>query len=107
VAGKDTLARFQIYPISLRDRNSLLTLAGFAAVYRASNDPFITVHLRSEAIELQLFSMLTSIGTPLDVTAEELRIETYFPADEASERVLRELAEREEGGAASSRSSAS
>jgi hypothetical protein len=101
------LALSDALDIPLRDRNSLLTLAGFAAVYRASTDPFITVHLRSEAIELQLFSMLTSIGTSLDVTAEELRIETYFPADEASERVLRELAEREEGEAASARSSAS
>lgn len=60
-----------------------------------STDPFVTVQLRSETLELNLFSMLTTIGTPLDVTAEELRIETYFPADEASERVLRQLAERD------------
>ena len=72
-----------------------------------SSEPFVTVHLRSPAIELQLFSMLTSIGTPLDVTAEEIHIETYFPADEASERVLRELAEREEREAPRARSSAS
>jgi transcriptional regulator with XRE-family HTH domain len=63
-----------------------------------STEPFVTVHLRSETLELQLFSMLTSIGTPLDVTAEELRIETYFPADEASEKVLRELAAGAGGG---------
>ncbi len=54
--------------------------------------PFITVHLRSPAIEVQLFTMLTSIGTPLDVTAEEIHIETYFPADDASEAALRALA---------------
>jgi transcriptional regulator with XRE-family HTH domain len=53
--------------------------------------PFITVHLRSPTCEVQLFTMLTSIGTPLDVTAEEIHIETYFPADEASEAVLRAL----------------
>ena len=34
-------------------------------------------------------TMLTTLGTPLDVTAEELRIETYFPADDATERILR------------------
>lgn len=34
--------------------------------------------------------MITTLGTPLDVTAEELRIESYFPADDASERLLRE-----------------
>jgi transcriptional regulator with XRE-family HTH domain len=53
--------------------------------------PFITVHMRSPTIEVRLFTMLTSIGTPLDVTAEEIHIETYFPADDASEAALRAL----------------
>ncbi|MEJ7604136.1 MAG: helix-turn-helix transcriptional regulator [Kofleriaceae bacterium] len=53
--------------------------------------PFLAVHLRSGTLELRLFTMLTSIGTPLDVTAEELHIESYFPADDASEAVLRAL----------------
>lgn len=33
--------------------------------------------------------MLTSIGTPLDVTTEEIHFESYFPADDATETVLR------------------
>lgn len=53
--------------------------------------PFITVHLRSPTIEVKLFTMLTSIGTPLDVTAEEIHIETYFPADDATEAAIRSL----------------
>ncbi len=53
--------------------------------------PFITVHLKSPTCEVQLFTMLTSIGTPLDVTADEIHIETYFPADDASEATLRAL----------------
>jgi hypothetical protein len=53
--------------------------------------PFLSVHLRSPAHELQLFTMLTTIGTPLDVTAEELHIETYFPADDATDASLRSL----------------
>lgn len=57
-----------------------------------ASDPFVTVHLRSPTLEVRLFSMLTSIGTPLDITAEELLIESYFPADETSERALRALA---------------
>ena len=36
-------------------------------------------------------TMMTSIGTPLDVTAEEIHIETYFPADDATEAALRAL----------------
>jgi len=42
-------------------------------------------------LEVRLFSMLTTLGTALDVTAEELRIESYFPADDASEAWLRRV----------------
>lgn len=41
---------------------------------------------------LTLFSMLSSFGTPLDVTAEEVRVETFFPADAASRHLLETLA---------------
>jgi len=54
--------------------------------------PFVPVHLRSRDLEVRLFTMLTSIGTPQDVTAAELHIETYFPADDASDAALRQLA---------------
>jgi hypothetical protein len=54
--------------------------------------PFVPVHLRNGDLELRLFTMLTSIGTPLDVTAEEVHIESYFPADDATETVIRNLA---------------
>jgi len=53
--------------------------------------PFATVHLRSPTLEVRLFTMLTSIGTALDVTADEVHIETYFPADDASDAALRAL----------------
>jgi hypothetical protein len=56
-----------------------------------STEPFIPLHLRSPQLEVTLFTMMTSIGTPLDVTAEEIHIETYFPADDASEAALRAL----------------
>lgn len=42
-------------------------------------------------MELRLLTLLTTIGTPLDVTAEEIAIESYFPADDASEAWLRGL----------------
>jgi len=53
--------------------------------------PFVTVHLCSPTLDVRLFTMLTSIGTALDVTAEEVHIESYFPADDESERRLRAL----------------
>jgi len=33
-----------------------------------------------------------TLGTPRDVTLQELRIETFFPTDEASERTWRTIA---------------
>ncbi len=35
--------------------------------------------------------MFTTIGTPLDVTAQELAIESWFPADEASAAFVERL----------------
>jgi transcriptional regulator with XRE-family HTH domain len=54
-------------------------------------DLLLPVHLRRDNLELRLFSTIMSLGTPRDVTLQELRIETFFPADEASERVWRGL----------------
>ncbi|MBK9036763.1 MAG: hypothetical protein IPL61_36860 [Myxococcales bacterium] len=51
--------------------------------------PVALAHLRRGPIELRLFTMVTTLGAPLDVTAEELRIESCSPADDASERVPR------------------
>lgn len=45
-----------------------------------------------DGVEARFFTTLTTLGTPLDVTAEELRIESYFPLDEATETLMRELA---------------
>ncbi len=52
----------------------------------------ITVTLEKNDTRLDLFSTLTTLGTPLDVTAQELRIESYFPADEATGEWLRKSA---------------
>jgi hypothetical protein len=38
--------------------------------------------------ELSLFSMTAVIGTPMDVTIEELAIESFYPADQATTEVL-------------------
>ena len=40
------------------------------------------------------FSTIATIGTPQDVTLQELRIETMFPMDEATERLAKEFAGR-------------
>ena len=48
----------------------------------------VPMRLRTEAGELSFFSTTTLFGTPLDVTVSELAIEAFYPADEATARVL-------------------
>lgn len=54
--------------------------------------PVLPTHLRANGLEIRLFSMLTTFGTPQDLTTDELRVESFFPADAASESLLRALA---------------
>lgn len=57
----------------------------------ASPLPVLPTHLSIRGLNLKLFSMLSTFGTPQDVTADELRVESFFPADKDSETLLRAL----------------
>ena len=48
--------------------------------------PVIPLSFRKNDKVLNYFSMVTTVGTPQTVAAQELRIETMFPADEETER---------------------
>ena len=48
----------------------------------------IGVRLHRESVRLSLFTAIATLGTPLDVTLQEVRVETLFPADLASKHVL-------------------
>lgn len=48
----------------------------------------VGIRLRRESVRLSLFTTIATLGTPLDVTLQELRVETLFPADLASKHVL-------------------
>lgn len=52
----------------------------------------LPVELEVEGRVLRLFTTLTTLGTPQDALLQELRIETFFPADEETEAAVRELA---------------
>lgn len=47
--------------------------------------PFHPVNFRHGRICYSFFSMVTTVGAPLDITAEHLRIEAFFPADRKTE----------------------
>ncbi|RKS79675.1 transcriptional regulator with XRE-family HTH domain [Actinomadura pelletieri DSM 43383] len=44
-------------------------------------DVLIPMIIRFEGRELRMFSTITTFGTPLDITLDEVAIESYYPAD--------------------------
>ena len=44
--------------------------------------------LRRAGVALDLFTTITTLGTPLDITLQEIAIETLFPATAASRDAL-------------------
>ncbi len=55
------------------------------------SDFLLPVHIKKGPIELKLVSTITTLGTPLDVALQELRIEAFYPADPESEKIIREM----------------
>ena len=54
--------------------------------------PAFNIQLEANGVKLSLFTMISTFGTPQDVTAEELRVGSFYPADDESEAFLRNLA---------------
>lgn len=52
--------------------------------------PLIPLEFRKDRYIFNFFSAVTTLGTPQDVTLQELRIESFFPADEKTEQSARE-----------------
>lgn len=76
-------------PRALLDR--ILCLPGVAEAARAAHDdgefpPTLAVRFRKGDTRLALFSMIATIGTPLDVSVQNLRLELFFPADAQTAR---------------------
>jgi transcriptional regulator with XRE-family HTH domain len=46
--------------------------------------PFLPVELTKGNVQLKLFTTIATLGTPHDVTVHELRIESFFPADDVT-----------------------
>jgi hypothetical protein len=53
------------------------------------HDIFVPLHLRHDGRELRFFATFATFGAALDITVAELSIESFFPADEQTARVLR------------------
>jgi transcriptional regulator with XRE-family HTH domain len=57
-------------------------------------DLVIPLRIRTDRMRLSLFSTITMLGTPCDITLQELRVEAFHPADRESEETLARLLEQ-------------
>jgi hypothetical protein len=46
----------------------------------------IDVHFAFGADRLSFFSVVSTIGTPIEITAQEPRVEAFFPSDAATQK---------------------
>jgi transcriptional regulator with XRE-family HTH domain len=58
----------------------------------SANEIVARLRLRTDDGELAFFSTVTTFGTAIEITVSELAIESFFPADEATARALRDRA---------------
>jgi hypothetical protein len=58
----------------------------------AANDVVVPLRLRMGGGELRFLSTVTTFGTAVDITVEELAIESFFPADARTAEALRRQA---------------
>jgi hypothetical protein len=49
----------------------------------------LAMHFRKQETSLRLFTTIATLGTPQDVTVQELRIESFFPMDDVTAKLLR------------------
>jgi transcriptional regulator with XRE-family HTH domain len=57
-----------------------------------ATQPVISLDLRTRLGDVRLFTVIATLGAPLEVTAANLAIESFLPMDEESTTRLRELA---------------
>lgn len=55
----------------------------------AAMTPVLPMHFRKGNTELRLFTTIATLGTPQDITLQELRVECFFPMDEETAGILR------------------
>jgi transcriptional regulator with XRE-family HTH domain len=55
--------------------------------------PVLPLELNINGLALSLFSVISTFGTPQDVTTDELRIEAFYPTNDETERFFRGVAD--------------
>ena len=71
---------------------TILLVADVALLLYPFAPGFFQLVLERGDLRLALFTTIATFGTPHDVTLQELRLETLFAVDQATEEALRRLA---------------
>lgn len=61
-------------------------------LWESTPPPVLTMQLEHNGMHVNTYSVLSSFGTALDITAASLHVETFFPADEQSTQFFEMLA---------------
>jgi len=61
------------------------------AAEEAALVPVLPLEVEKDGLKISLFTVIATFGTAQDVTADELRIESFFAADEATEKLFRSM----------------
>jgi transcriptional regulator with XRE-family HTH domain len=57
--------------------------------HKTETGPVLAMCFRKQDTSLRLFTTIATLGTPQDITLQELRIECFFPMDDATAQLLR------------------
>ncbi len=63
-----------------------------AAAIEDTPKPLLPIHIRKDATSLNVFTTIATLGTPQDITVQEIRIESFFPIDEPTAKFFRKTA---------------
>ncbi|MEN9568249.1 MAG: hypothetical protein RLZZ69_3445 [Cyanobacteriota bacterium] len=71
--------------------NELMSYPDVSSLWNSSNQTaqntlLFTINLKKNDLHWQFFTTIATLGTPYDITLQEIRIECLFPADEATEQ---------------------
>jgi transcriptional regulator with XRE-family HTH domain len=71
----------------------LLSYAGVRALVSsgvplATEGPVLPMHFEKDGTSLRLFTTIATLGTPQDITLQELRIESFFPMDDETRDIF-------------------
>lgn len=77
----DRLLRYHGVGMALREAPS-----------RGEGGPVLPMIFAKNDVTLRLFTTIATLGTPRNVTLDELRIESFFPVDDHTEQMFREWA---------------